>query len=98
MIRRILATTLVLLFCVGGTAVAQTCTTYPYTLTNGATADATQVMANFNYVLTCANNQASAALLRGWLGGLTMSNDGTNPNTVIDTAAGVANADDATTL
>jgi hypothetical protein len=78
--------------------VAQTCTAYPFNLTNGATADATQVMANFNYVLTCANNQATASILRGWLAGLTLSNDGTNPNTVIDTAAGVANADDATTL
>src|SRR5437016_2048387 len=98
MIRGILAAVLVLSLCVGGTAVAQTCTAYRYNLTNGATADATQVMANFNYVLTCANNQAAASILRGWLAGLTMSNDGTNPNTVIDTAAGVANADDATTL
>ena len=46
----------------------------------------------------CANNQAAASLLRGWLAGLTLSNDGINPNTVIDTTAGVANADDATTL
>ena len=98
MIRGILTTVLVLSFCGGGTAVAQTCTTYPFNLTNGTTADASQVMANFNYVLNCANNQAAASILRGWLGGLTMSNDGTNPNPVVDTAAGVANADDATTL
>jgi hypothetical protein len=32
----------------GGTAAAQTCATYPNTLTNGTTADANQVMANFN--------------------------------------------------
>ena len=83
MIRGILAAVLVLSFCVGGTAVAQTCTTYPYNLTTGATAGASQVMANFNYVLNCANNQATASLLRGWLGGLTMFNDGTNPNTVM---------------
>ncbi len=31
-----------------GSASAQTCTSYPNTLTNGSTADATQVMANFN--------------------------------------------------
>ena len=33
---------------IAGTAGAQTCTAYPNTLTNGTTADATQVMANFN--------------------------------------------------
>lgn len=35
---------------------AATCPTYPYTLANGQTADATQVMANFNSILNCANN------------------------------------------
>lgn len=34
---------------------AATCPANPYTLTNGATADATQVMSNFNNLLTCAN-------------------------------------------
>lgn len=45
-------------------AIAQTCAgSFPNTLTNGATADATQVMANFNYLLTCLNGlpPASAA-------------------------------------
>jgi hypothetical protein len=36
--------------------------------------------------------------LAGLLGGLTMSNDGTLPNTVIDTAAGIAVSDDNTAL
>lgn len=36
-------------------ASAATCAANPYSLTNGATADATQVMSNFNNVLTCAN-------------------------------------------
>ena len=36
-------------------AFATTCPAYPYTLTNGTTADATQVMGNFNSILTCAN-------------------------------------------
>lgn len=37
-----------------GPAAAQTCGSgLPYTLTNGTNADATQVMANFNYVLGC---------------------------------------------
>lgn len=35
---------------------AANCSTYPFTLTNGQTADANQVMANFNSILTCANN------------------------------------------
>jgi hypothetical protein len=33
--------------------------------------------------------------LQGYIGGLTLSNDGTSPNTVIDIAAGVATSDDA---
>lgn len=72
-----------------GMARAQSCATYPNTLTNGTTADATQVMANFNYVLHCS-------VQRGFLGGATLSNDATSPNTVMDTAAGLATSDDAT--
>ena len=36
-------------------ALTATCPAHPFMLTNGATADATQVMANFNNLLTCAN-------------------------------------------
>jgi len=36
-------------------AVAQTCAGYPYTFSNGTTADATQVNADFNSILSCAN-------------------------------------------
>ena len=82
-------------------AQAQTCPTYPANLTNGTTADATAVMGNFNSILNCANNNLAplAALpLRGYLGGLTLSNDGPSPNSVIDVAAGSAASDDATTL
>ncbi len=39
-----------------GAALASNCSTYPYTLTNGQVADATQVMANFNSILSCANS------------------------------------------
>jgi hypothetical protein len=60
MIPRILAALLGLCF-FAGTASAQTCTSLPYTLTNGTTADASQVMANFNYVLNCANLERNAA-------------------------------------
>jgi hypothetical protein len=45
---------LMLLF-VPALAHAQNCSGYPYTLTNGQTADANQVMSNFNSVLGCAN-------------------------------------------
>lgn len=34
---------------------AHACPTYPYTLTNGQTADANQVMANFTSILNCVN-------------------------------------------
>jgi hypothetical protein len=42
-------------------AFAATCPSYPYTLTNGQTADATQVMANFTSILTCANTNVARA-------------------------------------
>ena len=35
---------------------ASNCSSNPYTLTNGATADANQVMSNFNNLLNCANS------------------------------------------
>lgn len=37
-------------------ALAQVCSSYPYTFVNGTTADATQVNANFASILTCANS------------------------------------------
>jgi len=96
MIRKLLLA-IALGWLVKGSALAQPCTSYPYTLTNGTTADASQVMSNFNHVLNCTNsNQVVASLLRGWLAGLTMSNDATSPNTVIDTSAGVATSDNDT--
>jgi hypothetical protein len=36
-----------------------TCPSYPYTLTNGQTADANQVMANLNSIATCVNSLPS---------------------------------------
>ena len=69
-------------------ASAQICNVVPNNLSNGTTADATQVMANFNYVLACVAN------LRGYIGGLTMSNDATSPTTILDTSVGTASAED----
>jgi hypothetical protein len=42
-------------------AEAQTCPSYPNTLTNGTTADATAVMGNFNSILNCANSSLAAS-------------------------------------
>jgi hypothetical protein len=48
---------LVALFLVmlGSPAWANTCPSYTYTLTNGTTADASQVMSNFNTIMNCAS-------------------------------------------
>jgi hypothetical protein len=40
---------------IAGHARTQTCAAYPNVLTNGTTADANQVMANFNSIQSCAN-------------------------------------------
>ena len=90
MIRNVLAT-LSFLLVLGNSALAQTCTV-PNTLTNGANADATQVMANFNALLSCVN---SVSLPRGYLNGLTLSTAGSSISFGI--APGVATSDDATT-
>ena len=42
-------------------AQASVCPTYPYTLTNGQTADANQVMADFSAILSCANTSLASA-------------------------------------
>lgn len=39
-----------------GAAYAANCSNHPYTLTNGTNADANQVMADFNNLLNCGNN------------------------------------------
>lgn len=60
MIRKILSALMALcLLSATETASAQACPTLPNTLTNGTAADATQVMANFNYILNCANAAAA---------------------------------------
>lgn len=46
----------VLALLVAGPALAANCAPYPYTLLNGTTADANLVMADFNSILNCANN------------------------------------------
>lgn len=51
-----LITAIFLLGLISSPALADNCSAYPYTLQNGQTADANQVMANFNNVLSCGNN------------------------------------------
>ena len=46
-------------------AAASNCPSFPYTLTNGQTADANQVMANFNSLLNCANTTLLTAPVTG---------------------------------
>jgi hypothetical protein len=52
-------------------AAAQNCPAYPYTLTNGTTADANQVMGDFNSIKNCAVNTSQGVLTNGLLAGYT---------------------------
>ena len=56
--KRLRLTLLAILLAIGAPtlALAANCASYTYTLTNGTTADANQVMANFNTIMSCANN------------------------------------------
>lgn len=79
-----LALVLACAFVAGTPAYALNCPTYSYTLTNGQTADATQVMANFNSILSCTNtnlahNGANSDItsLSGLLTPLSVSQGGT---------------------
>lgn len=93
----------VLLSCGAAPALADNCAAYPYTLTNGTTADASQVMANLNNVLACGNNLLlgrnnnlsdvqSPSTARGNLG---IQNGGTTTITVsTGTPSGTGNAGD----
>lgn len=88
MIHRILGA-LICLFSTG--SVLAQCASYPYTLTNGTTADASQVMSNFSYILNCATtnivgpaqggtgvaNNSAATLTRSGNHALTITTTGT---------------------
>lgn len=54
--KSILAAAALLIIGTSDFAHAANCSSYPYTLTNGQPADANQVMANFNNILSCGNN------------------------------------------
>jgi Chaperone of endosialidase len=53
MIRTIVAVSIALLLNAGAASAQTTCVPLPNTLTNGSNADASQVMANFNSILSC---------------------------------------------
>ncbi|MBF0561710.1 MAG: tail fiber domain-containing protein, partial [Alphaproteobacteria bacterium] len=62
----------------GGTAMAG-CTSFPYTLTNGTTADASQVMADFNSVGSCAAPLANP----NFTGNVVIGGPGSSGNLVV---------------
>ncbi len=84
---------LTLLLALGSSAIAQACS-IPNTLTNGTNADATQVMANFNALVSCVNNSPAPPVM-AYLTGLTLSTAGSSASFGI--AVGVATSDNGTT-
>lgn len=56
-----------------GHAYAQNCSPYSYTLTNGQTADANQVMGNFNQILNCANASLAPVTSPTFVGPVTIT-------------------------
>jgi hypothetical protein len=65
MYKAILAGLTCLPFAFSAAALAQTCGTLPYNLSNGTTADANQVMANFNFILNCIKQPTRTVLTSG---------------------------------
>lgn len=49
------------------------CPSYPYALTNGTTADANQVMANFNTIMSCASSAPQVNTVNAWSAGQSSS-------------------------
>lgn len=48
---------------------AEACPSYPYSLSNGTTADASQVMSNFNTVMGCASSAVFPSSVNVWSAG-----------------------------
>lgn len=55
---------------------SQTCASYPYTLANGTTADASQVMANFSAIQNCANTSLAPLASPSFSTSTKITNDG----------------------
>lgn len=97
--RKHLLAAFLLLAVSGMPAWATNCVPFTYTLTNGQTADANQVMANFNTLLTCANtnlahNGANSDItqLTGLTTPLTVPQGGTGLGTLTIHAVPIGNA------
>jgi hypothetical protein len=58
-----------LFFVLFGSSAFASCPSLPYTLSNGTTADASQVMANFNSVQNCANGAVQLNGVNAWSAG-----------------------------
>ena len=58
-----------LLFVLIASPVFASCPSLPYTLSNGTTADANQVMSNFNSVQNCANGAVQTNQVNAWSAG-----------------------------
>lgn len=78
------------LFLVASTSVYAACPPYTYTFTNGTTADATQVNANFTTVMSCASTNAT--ILRGYISGLQLGAVGGTSSFSIATGVAADNA------
>lgn len=96
--RLVLALALAVASCTGVPAFAANCSSNPFTLTNGQNADATQVMANFNNLLNCANlnlahNAANSDItsLSGLTTPLSVGQGGTGQNTLATSSLLVGN-------
>jgi hypothetical protein len=101
MIKRLLILAAALLW--AAPALAATCSSFPFTLVNGTSADANQVMADFNLVRNCVINNAAASgansditELLGLTTAISVSQGGT-PVFLGGTSSGSANAQVVTT-
>lgn len=65
----------------GNVAMATTCGSYPYTFSNGTTADASQVNSNFTTVLNCANTLLAPLASPGFSGNVGI--DTTSPSALL---------------
>jgi hypothetical protein len=90
-----LAAALAMLLALGGSASAQICGALPFVFSNGTLADATQVNADFNALLNCANNLLAPIASPTFTGTLTSNGPSvfestTTFNAVMDLANNVA--------
>lgn len=74
----------------GPAALASTCSTLPYTFSNGSVADATQVMANFNSLLNCLNLNVAPLASPTFTGTVTIPTASITGNATVTGSANVS--------